>query len=67
METDIKCEIASKMVDYIWYNHIHKNNLTPPHHTIEKKDAQGYENNYYLEQAQDIFNHVLDIIDDYTE
>lgn len=59
---DEKCELASAIVDYVWSDVLHK--ITP--HTVEKKDGNGDRCDYYVEQAQDIFNNVLDIIDDVT-
>lgn len=64
MDTDEKCKLASELVDYIWYTHIYRKTLIPPHHTVEKIDADGDRCDYYVEEAQDIFNKVLDIIDD---
>lgn len=60
MGMDEKCELASAFVDYMWYQVLRK---TDPH-TIEKKDGEGWTSYYYTEEAQDLFNNVLDIIDD---
>ena len=59
VDMEEKCELASELVDYIWYSVIHKNNLLVEHHSYEEKDDVRY-----LDEAQDIFNVVLDIIDE---
>lgn len=64
---DEKCKLASELVDYIWYTHIYRKTLIPPHHTVEKTDSNGDRCDYYTEEAQDIFNKVLDIIDEVVE
>lgn len=52
---DEKCELASKIVDYIWYEILKKKG----HHSIVVDGGDEI----YLVEAGNIFSDVLDIID----
>lgn len=56
---DEKCEIASKVVDYVWYCLMKKEEV---HSFI---DQDGTE--HYIDEAQDIFNRIIDLIDDESD
>ena len=57
---DVVSDLASELVDYIWYSHVHKGELTPPDHSFTAENGDIT----YVDEAQDIFNTVLDIVDD---
>lgn len=54
---DIMCELASDITEYIWYQN-KPDRLE--HHSYEAPNGDIM----YTDEAQDIFNQVLDIIDD---
>lgn len=62
MDMDDKCELASNIVDYIWYDIINKNKFVVDHHSYKHGDDMRY-----TDEAQDIFNKVLDIIDEVAQ
>jgi hypothetical protein len=59
MQTDEKCELASAIVDYIWRG-VHQQ-VADHSYTENNGDVR------YVDEAQDIFNNVLDIIDEYVK
>lgn len=54
---DVMCEMASDIVNYIWFTVLH--HADHYDHTIEDENGDFV----YREEAQDIFNAVLDHID----
>ena len=59
MGMDEKCELATLLVDYIWYSVKHADKIAPPHHSLTDDNGDVR----YVDEAQDIFNRVLDNID----
>jgi hypothetical protein len=63
MDTDIKCELASELVNYIWYNIVNQKLLAPEHHSFTATNGDIV----YTEVAQDMFSDLLGIIEKVTE
>lgn len=60
VEMDVMCELASEITEYIWDGIIHKNKPTNENpHTVEHDNGDIH----YVEEAQNIFNSVLDMVD----
>lgn len=59
MKMDQKCELASELVDYIWYCVINKNKVMFNDHSYTDKNGDIK----YIDEVQDIFNAILDIVD----
>lgn len=58
VEMDVMCELASEITDYIWFSSLrHADNDEP-----DFEDENG--DTIYKDEAQDIFNIVLDKIDE---
>ena len=63
MEMDEKCELASELLDYVWYDVIQKGFLVPKDHSMTASNGDVV----YIEEAQNLFEDLLEIIEKVTE